>query len=264
MSTPRWVWDCASRIGDRRLFCIIRRCNDSEVLARRRRKGVVEMRSSLPWTSSSARNLAAFVLLLGLAVLNACGGKSGYWRGDGGVASHPDLGIEKPGMDAEAPDLPAIPATPTCTDHLMNGGETDIDCGGPCATTCANGKGCIVLGDCTGGVCTNGICQTMGCANMVADGQESDVDCGGPRGGPCSVGKRCQSTTDCASGICTSMVCEMPSCTDGMKNAMETDLDCGGPTCSPCQPGASCAMARDCIGSVCAGGKGAVASCAAG
>lgn len=42
---------------------------------------------------------------------------------------------------------------PTCSDGMNNGGEADVDCGGPCAVKCADGKGCQVNGDCQSGVC---------------------------------------------------------------------------------------------------------------
>ena len=35
---------------------------------------------------------------------------------------------------------------PSCDDGLMNGEETDLDCGGPCGP-CAAGGGCLTDGD---------------------------------------------------------------------------------------------------------------------
>jgi hypothetical protein len=50
-----------------------------------------------------------------------------------------------------------------CADGHQNGSETDIDCGGSCATidgiTCGPGNGCLVNGDCQSNVCTAGNCQ---------------------------------------------------------------------------------------------------------
>jgi hypothetical protein len=48
------------------------------------------------------------------------------------------------------------PAEPTCEDGIQNGGETGVDCGGPCANVCPS--------------CTDG----------VQNGTETGVDCGGP------------------------------------------------------------------------------------
>jgi hypothetical protein len=49
---------------------------------------------------------------------------------------------------------------PTCADGIKNGGETDVDCGGPtmCAR-CAPHKGCQVNADCISGVCSAGQCS---------------------------------------------------------------------------------------------------------
>ncbi len=53
---------------------------------------------------------------------------------------------------------------PSCTDGVKNGTETGIDCGGSCATKCANGGGCTVDGDCTSGTCTGNVCSLVnGC-----------------------------------------------------------------------------------------------------
>ncbi|MEZ4438072.1 MAG: hypothetical protein R3B72_03240 [Polyangiaceae bacterium] len=47
-----------------------------------------------------------------------------------------------------------IPAPPApCVDGVKNNDETDIDCGGSCAATCAEGQGCNVNADCTSGNC---------------------------------------------------------------------------------------------------------------
>lgn len=46
----------------------------------------------------------------------------------------------------------------SCTDTVHNGSETDIDCGGTCATKCASGKACSVTADCATGVCFGSVC----------------------------------------------------------------------------------------------------------
>jgi hypothetical protein len=48
-----------------------------------------------------------------------------------------------------------------CNDTIQNGGETDIDCGGPttsCETRCNNGKMCNGNNDCASNNCNGGIC----------------------------------------------------------------------------------------------------------
>ncbi len=47
----------------------------------------------------------------------------------------------------------------TCSDGITNGGETDLDCGGPCVTKCEVAAACSVAADCGSGVCTAGVCE---------------------------------------------------------------------------------------------------------
>jgi hypothetical protein len=47
--------------------------------------------------------------------------------------------------------IPAPP--PPCQDGTQNGDETDVDCGGSCATKCAEGLKCLVDADCLGANC---------------------------------------------------------------------------------------------------------------
>ena len=74
---------------------------------------------------------------------------------------------------------------PTCFDGIQNGGETGIDCGGPCqpcppAPTCFD---FIQNGDETGIDC-GGICPaclpTPTCFDGIQNGGETGIDCGGP------------------------------------------------------------------------------------
>jgi cysteine-rich repeat protein len=47
---------------------------------------------------------------------------------------------------------------PTCMDMLKDGSETDLDCGGGSCPKCAQGKACLVAGDCVTGNCVTGVC----------------------------------------------------------------------------------------------------------
>ena len=68
------------------------------------------------------------------------------------------------------------PVTPSCADGMKNGGETDTDCGGTCAT-CAAGKQCGVTGDCASKVCGAGRCAAPSCSDGVRNGDETGDDC---------------------------------------------------------------------------------------
>ena len=63
--------------------------------------------------------------------------------------------------DASAPaDLPVCADEPVdpCADGVTNGDETDMDCGGSTCIGCADGKACMVDGDCASGTCTENVC----------------------------------------------------------------------------------------------------------
>ena len=47
----------------------------------------------------------------------------------------------------------------SCTNALKDGSESDVDCGGTCATKCAAGKDCNGNADCAGGNCSGGKCM---------------------------------------------------------------------------------------------------------
>ncbi len=87
---------------------------------------------------SQLRALGAFVLALS-ALAGGCDG------------CDTDVG---PGDDGSTPQA-------RCDDGAQNGTETDTDCGGSCATKCADGAGCALPSDCVSGVCTNGACEPL-------------------------------------------------------------------------------------------------------
>ncbi len=98
-------------------------------------------------------------------------------------------------------------AVASCGDGIQNQGETNTDCGGPCAacgsTTCSDGlqnQGETGI-DC-GGPCP--VCVVPTCSDHVQNQGETGVDCGGP----------------CAA-------CVVPTCTDQVQNQGETGVDCG-------------------------------------
>lgn len=57
----------------------------------------------------------------------------------------------------------APPADPTCDDGFQNGGETGIDCGGPCTTACPTCDDNLQNGDETGVDCGGSICAACPC-----------------------------------------------------------------------------------------------------
>jgi hypothetical protein len=146
-----------------------------------------------------------------------------------------------------------VPAS--CSDGILNGSESDVDCGGACAP-CAPTKACAAAGDCTSLVCTLHVCQAAVCGDGVKNGDETDLDCGGSCGATCAAGRACAAVFDCASGVCDPALhaCKAPSCADHVRNGDETDLDCGGACGATCAEGKACGKAGDCVTNACDAG----------
>ena len=143
------------------------------------------------------------------------------------------LNGEETGVDCGGPDCDACP---TCFDGELNGEETGIDCGGPdCAAcpTCTDGiqNGSETDVDCGGPDCA--ACPS--CSDGIQNGNETGVDCGGPDCGDCDtcsdgIQNGDETGVDCGGIAC--LAC--PSCSDGEQNGEETGIDCGGPDCAAC------------------------------
>jgi hypothetical protein len=88
------------------------------------------------------------------------------------VPDRPDGGGSS---DVGAADVGAA----SCGDHVQNGNETDIDCGGSCPA-CGMDKGCGKGLDCASDVCgPAGKCVAPSCTDQVINGDETGIDCGG-------------------------------------------------------------------------------------
>lgn len=106
-------------------------------------------------------------------------------------------------------DGTALATNTLCADGVRDGGETDVDCGGPCAP-CGDGRACSQALDCWNRSCLAGICQTSipTCTDGVKDGVETDVDCGGSNScSRCGDGLVCKAGSDCRSGRCENGLC---------------------------------------------------------
>jgi hypothetical protein len=149
---------------------------------------------------------------------------------------------------------PSQPAK--CIDHVKDGSETDVDCGGGVCAPCADSLQCSVPADCRSNVCSSGRCLAVPaeCTDGIKDGNETDSDCGGGVCAACANGKACIMGADCGSGTCLNHICMSPppQCTDGSKDGGETDVDCGGGTCATCGNGKACLSATDCTSGSCA------------
>jgi len=142
--------------------------------------------------------------------------------------------------------------TPSCTDGIMNGGESGVDCGGQTmCPRCLPGQGCTSATDCVTATCGADMrCaqNTASCNDGTLNGSETDVDCGGGLCLVCANGSHCRMDADCASSFCNSGICaNLASCSDGVRDGSETDVDCGGPNpCPRCVNGQGCTSPSDC------------------
>ena len=62
--------------------------------------------------------------------------------------------------DAAEPDLAMQLVPAACANGVLDGDETDVDCGGTCAA-CGTGKGCKAGKDCQSTFCTNKKCDCL-------------------------------------------------------------------------------------------------------
>jgi len=114
----------------------------------------------------------------------------------------------------------------SCSDGMMNGNETGVDCGGSCPTKCA-GDTCAMPMDCQSGFCADTVCcdnactgtcescnlaGTIGvCTNIPLNGTDNAPTCDTTNvcngAGACklNIGEMCMAGMDCASGKCMGM-----------------------------------------------------------
>ncbi len=155
----------------------------------------------------------------------------------------------------------------SCANSMKDGTESDVDCGGACATKCTEGSTCAGGNDCNSGRCTSGHCAPGGamatCTDTKKNGSETDVDCGGACTTKCGTGGGCTVGADCADGVCTSGRCAAvaATCTDAKKNGSETDIDCGGTCPTKCATDAGCTLPQDCATGACTSGRCTGPSC---
>jgi hypothetical protein len=148
----------------------------------------------------------------------------------------------------------------SCGDGVLDGTETDVDCGGSCASKCKASQACKVDADCVDNTCDQKTskCVSTQCQDDVQDGKETDIDCGGPSCVGCALTKKCLVDGDCASGTychAKTLTCVADRCSDGKKDGDESDVDCGGSCAHACGDGSGCSGPHDCTGGVCTSGS---------
>ena len=147
---------------------------------------------------------------------------------------------------------------PTCVDALLNGTETDLDCGGPSCLPCADGDKCVVSGDCVSGLCDAEVCIRK------------------------PIGQACAANEQCLSGFCADNVCCENACsgtcktcnlgaTPGVCSNIPTNTDpanecsgadvCNGAGACVKVNGASCGGAGECVSGFCTDGVCCESTC---
>ena len=178
--------------------------------------------------------------------------------------------------EPDAAGAPADAGAPaSCDDNLLDGDETDVDCGGSCApcglaqhctttTDCGSWPGCDPLLGCACDAATK-TCVYNHCSDYLQDFGETAVDCGGGECAGCGPQKACILDSDCSltlpgcsqdGGGCAcdldTKTCVYDHCFDHKNDAEETGVDCGG-GCGGCALGVACEYQQDCLSQACDG-----------
>jgi hypothetical protein len=112
-----------------------------------------------------------------------------------------------------SPYVCAATTCESCTDTVMNGNETDVDCGGGGACpACGVGKTCTLTSDCGSGLfCTDGVCCTTEC--LDSDPAAFCMRCDLPGTvGTCSFIEMSDPDLECTAGnkVCSGGACVKP------------------------------------------------------
>ncbi len=132
-----------------------------------------------------------------------CGGTCGKCPGEACTGAS-DCGSGSCENGKCQPPIGTGPAEPSASDGQKNNGETDVDCGGPNAPPCGEGKSCEADADCADQWCKPDEKKCVAPRNDdgVKNGTETDVDCGGQSGKTCAEGLACAADSDC-NGACS-------------------------------------------------------------
>lgn len=141
-----------------------------------------------------------------------------------------------------------------CINEIVDGGETDVDCGGPECAPCADDALCMNATDCVSGVCDGGTC--VGCSTPT-DCTVENTWC---NNGSCvpqkQQGDSCSDDLQCATGFCTDGVCCDGACGGLCKSCITAHTGEAQGTCANItkreDPQDECALGACCEGS-CAG-----------
>jgi hypothetical protein len=184
-------------------------------------------------------------------------GGGGGAGGAGGSSVDGSAADDRSNVDIGTPDASSLEAgisdgpRVSCTNGVLDGNESDVDCGGNACPRCTIGSSCGQDADCIGAYCKLGICAQGSCVDKVKNLNETDIDCGGGDCPPCGLGASCIKDVDCTMQTCIVYKCQSLACDDRYRGPAESDVDCGGPSCAPCADGKRCLLPRDCASGIC-------------
>jgi hypothetical protein len=174
-------------------------------------------------------------------------------------------------LDCTSPDVCDLVAqicvTPACLNGVVDGLETDVDCGGQDCAPCADGQICVDFGDCDSGFCDasgsggggpggggnggagggagQGVCAPcagdLDCQSSDYCDAQSDCVTKESNGTPCSGASVCQSD-ECIDGFCCDTACSstcqacdiggsVGTCTSHVQGT-DPESECGTDVCS--------------------------------
>ena len=158
-------------------------------------------------------------------------------------ACAPGLGcVQNTDCDSSVCDNGAC-SQPTCSDAVLNGDETERDCGGSRCPKCAPGQGCKVDTDCASNTCQARVCALTcldgkgDCDGDLANGCEANLQTDplhcGDCGTPCSLA---HATSACSGGKCLVDKCTAPfaDCDGDPSNGCETNTSADPASCGGC------------------------------
>lgn len=200
-------------------------------------KSLLANQTVLNWTLSTQTNGTPFYIT-GLSLVDGATYKV-Y------VKPQNTVGLVGDEMGSDGVTINTTMQPDACQNGVLDGTETDVDCGGECAG-CLEGSTCSQNTDCISGYCADNTCQTPTCTDGVQNGKETSVDCGGNCPG-CAQNQSCAVDDDCLTGACIGGTCGTPdSCADGVLTGTEGDVDCGGTCPAKCEENQNCNTDTDC------------------
>jgi len=168
--------------------------------------------------------------------------------GSGATGGTGTAGAAQGGNGGAAGALPV-----QCSDMMMNGEETDIDCGGTTCDPCANGMSCMTATDCVSLFCSSLTCamctdhaDCAGAAGTYCDMATGNCVTQKTQGDACTEVEECASMLFCVDGFCCDEACDQVcescglmgtegTCTCYMAGTDPEDQCMGGtPNCATC------------------------------